>query len=88
MPIPGGGRGEEGSRGGSHAHRADHGGRRGSEDEMTDITNGRVQLPLAQAQIPSTLTQVYLTVLDAFLSCDPDKRGKNDKPQTMRLPQR
>uniref|UniRef100_A0A8P4KCM9 NACHT domain-containing protein n=1 Tax=Dicentrarchus labrax TaxID=13489 RepID=A0A8P4KCM9_DICLA len=54
------------------------GGRRGSEDG----TNGRTQLLATQAQIPSTLTQVYLIVIGAFLSRDPDKRGSNDMPKT------
>ncbi|XP_070763305.1 protein NLRC5 [Enoplosus armatus] len=86
--MPAGGRGEEGSRGGSQAQKADQGGRRrASEDVMVDVTNGRVQLPPAQVQIPSTLTQVYLTVLGGFLSRDPDKRGRNDTPKTTRPPQ-
>ncbi|XP_034390083.1 protein NLRC5 isoform X2 [Cyclopterus lumpus] len=80
--IKGGGRGEEGSRGGSFVQREDQGG--GSEDMMT--TNCRNQLPLTQAQIPSTLTQVYLSVLDSFLSRDPDTRGSNDELNTMKLP--
>lgn len=80
--------GEEDSRGGSHAQRGDQGGRsRGSEDVMMDVTNG-AQLPPTQAQIPSTLTQVYLAVLGAFLSRDAGKRGINDKPKTTRPPQR
>lgn len=87
--IPGGGRGEEGSRGGSHAQRGAQGGRRtGSEDVMMDVTNGRAQLPPSQAQVPSTLTQVYLAVLGAFLSREPGERGRNDKPKTKRPAQR
>ncbi|XP_051238598.1 protein NLRC5 isoform X4 [Dicentrarchus labrax] len=74
-----GGRGEEDSKGGNHAQTVHQGGRRrGSED----VTNGRTQLLATQAQIPSTLTQVYLTVIGAFLSRDPDKRGSNDMPKT------
>ncbi|XP_049429201.1 NLR family, CARD domain containing 5 isoform X1 [Epinephelus fuscoguttatus] len=84
VQIPGGGR-EEGSRGGSYVQRGDQGGRRGSEDIMMDGTNGRAQLPPVQVQIPSTLTQVYLTVLGAFLSHDPDKRGRDDEPKTTRV---
>lgn len=84
--IKGGGRGEEGSRGGSFVQRKGEGG--GSEDMTTDGTNCRAQLPLTQAQIPSTLTQVYLGVLDSFLSRDPDTIGSNDELDTMRLPQR
>ncbi|XP_068459041.1 protein NLRC5 isoform X2 [Clinocottus analis] len=79
--CPGARRGEEGSRGG----RKKQGG--GSEDMMTDGTNSRAQLPLTHAQIPSTLTQVYLSVLDTFLNRDPDPRGSNDELNTMRLPQ-
>ncbi|XP_054475450.1 NLR family, CARD domain containing 5 isoform X2 [Anoplopoma fimbria] len=59
----------------------------GSEDMMMDGTNGRAQLLLTQAQIPSTLTQVYLTVLGSFLYSDPDTRGSNDELITTRLPQ-
>uniref|UniRef100_A0A8D0DF70 NLR family CARD domain containing 5 n=1 Tax=Sander lucioperca TaxID=283035 RepID=A0A8D0DF70_SANLU len=44
------------------------------------------QMPSTQAQIPSTLTQVYLTILGAFLSRDPNTRGGNDEPKT--TPQR
>uniref|UniRef100_A0AAQ4PKB0 NLR family CARD domain containing 5 n=1 Tax=Gasterosteus aculeatus aculeatus TaxID=481459 RepID=A0AAQ4PKB0_GASAC len=40
-----------------------------------------------QVQIPSTLTQVYLTILSAFLCRDPDTRGNNDKLNTIKLPQ-
>ncbi|XP_044049750.1 NLR family, CARD domain containing 5 isoform X2 [Siniperca chuatsi] len=88
VQMPGGGRGEEGSRGRSHAQRGDQGvRRRGSEDIMMDVTNGRAQVPPTQVQIPSTLTQVYLTGLSAFLSRDPDKRGRNDTPETASLPQ-
>ncbi|KAI3371647.1 hypothetical protein L3Q82_024208, partial [Scortum barcoo] len=86
--IPGGGRGEEGSRGGDHAQRSNQGGRRGNEDVMMEATNRRAQLPPAQVHIPSTLTQVYLTALAAFLSCGPDERGGNDEPQPLRPPQR
>nr|XP_020442917.1 protein NLRC5 isoform X2 [Monopterus albus] len=35
-------------------------------------------------QIPSTHTQVYLTVLEAFLSCDSNKGGKIDEAKTIR----
>uniref|UniRef100_A0A7N8XIZ4 NLR family CARD domain containing 5 n=1 Tax=Mastacembelus armatus TaxID=205130 RepID=A0A7N8XIZ4_9TELE len=38
--------------------------------------------------IPTTLTQVYLTVLGAFLSRDSDNRGKPEKATTTRSPQR
>lgn len=88
VEVQGGGRGEEGSRGWNLPQRGDEGGRRKSEDTMMDIVNGRAQLPLIQTQIPSTLTQVYLTLLDAFLSRDPCKRGRKDTAKTMTLQQR
>ncbi|TDH09207.1 hypothetical protein EPR50_G00084200 [Perca flavescens] len=79
----GGGRGEEGSIGGSYAQSRDQGGRRTRcEDIMMGGTNGRGQIPSKQVQIPSTLTQVYLTILDAFLSRDPNTRGGNPEPKT------
>uniref|UniRef100_A0A3Q3EIE5 NLR family CARD domain containing 5 n=1 Tax=Labrus bergylta TaxID=56723 RepID=A0A3Q3EIE5_9LABR len=62
----------------------DHKGRRKSVDNRMDGINGRAQLPLTQAQMPSTLTQVYLTVFSAFLRRDPDKEGKKDKLENTR----
>ncbi|TMS04990.1 Protein NLRC5 [Larimichthys crocea] len=59
------------------------GGRGGGGDKVMDVTNGEAQLPFTPAQIFSTHTQVYLTVLGAFLSCDPEKRGRNDTPKNM-----
>lgn len=88
--MPGGGEGVEDSRGGDHVQRRDQGGgrrRRASGDIMMDLTNGRAQLPPTQVQIPSTITQVYLTVLDAFLSHDPAKRRRNDTTDTTTPPQ-
>ncbi|XP_078113908.1 protein NLRC5 isoform X1 [Sander vitreus] len=83
VQIAGGGRGEEGSIGGSYAQSRDQGGgRTRGEDIMMDGTNGRGQMPSTQAQIPSTLSQVYLTILGAFLSRDPNTRGGNDEPKT------
>ncbi|XP_074533690.1 protein NLRC5 [Halichoeres trimaculatus] len=73
LHIQEGGRGSGGSHGASLPE-----GRGGSADTMMDVTNGRAQLLLTQAQIPSTLTQVYLTVLGAFLSRDPDKEQRSD----------
>ncbi|XP_059191090.1 NLR family, CARD domain containing 5 [Centropristis striata] len=61
------------------------GGRREGEDILMDGTNGGALL--TQAEIPSTLSQVYLTVLGAFLSCDPNTSGSNDEPETTTLPQ-
>uniref|UniRef100_A0A7N8YQT9 NLR family CARD domain containing 5 n=1 Tax=Mastacembelus armatus TaxID=205130 RepID=A0A7N8YQT9_9TELE len=53
--------------------------RRGSSKDLR--VDGR-------CQIPTTLTQVYLTVLGAFLSRDSDNRGKPEKATTTRSPQR
>ncbi|KAG7229790.1 hypothetical protein INR49_012439 [Caranx melampygus] len=55
--------------------------RDGSEDITTDRINNRAQLhPATPIQIPPTLTQVYLTFLDAFLSHEPPGRGgRSDK---------
>nr|XP_046249885.1 NLR family, CARD domain containing 5 isoform X2 [Scatophagus argus] len=83
LQMAGGGRGEEGNGRGSLAQGGDQEGRRRIKDTMIDVTNGRAQPPLTQAEIPSTLTQVYLTVLVAFLSCDPLQRGRKDAPKTM-----
>lgn len=58
------------------------------EDITMDGTNGRDQLPPTLPKIPCTLTQVYLTVLGAFLSHDPHKGGRNVEPKTASLPQR
>uniref|UniRef100_A0A3Q1FQ57 NLR family CARD domain containing 5 n=1 Tax=Acanthochromis polyacanthus TaxID=80966 RepID=A0A3Q1FQ57_9TELE len=59
--------GEEDRRGEPHAHSEQSGKRDGSEERVKSGTNGRAQLRPTLAQIPSTLTQVYLTVLGAFL---------------------
>lgn len=53
-----------------------------------DEKSGSALLPLKQPQIPSTLTQVYLTVLCAFLSRDPDKARRALKPLATSPPQR
>ncbi|KAM7003461.1 protein NLRC5 [Tautogolabrus adspersus] len=82
--ISGGGKAAEDSGGRSHAEMQDHQGRRQSVEDRIDGINGRAQLPLPQAQIPSTLTQVYLTVLSAFLGRDPEKEGKQDKLKNTR----
>uniref|UniRef100_A0A671VS52 NLR family CARD domain containing 5 n=1 Tax=Sparus aurata TaxID=8175 RepID=A0A671VS52_SPAAU len=67
-----------GSRGENRAQSGDQGGGRtgGSEDMMMDTIN-------VTAQLPSTLTQAYLTVLGAFLSHDPERRGRTDTPNTV-----
>ncbi|XP_051808589.1 NLR family, CARD domain containing 5 [Acanthochromis polyacanthus] len=62
--------GEEDRRGEPHAHSEQSGKRDGSEERVKSGTNGRAQLRPTLAQIPSTLTQVYLTVLGAFLDRD------------------
>ncbi|KAG7522787.1 NLRC5 isoform X2 [Solea senegalensis] len=49
--------------------------RRGKNEEDMDWTNSRAQP--SHTQIPSTLTQVYFTVLDAFLSRDKAKATKH-----------
>lgn len=59
--------------------------RRESEDL---VTKGAVQLPPIHAEIPSTLTQVYLAVVFAFLHRDPNKNGRTEPPNTMTLQQR
>uniref|UniRef100_A0A3Q1IEA6 NACHT domain-containing protein n=1 Tax=Anabas testudineus TaxID=64144 RepID=A0A3Q1IEA6_ANATE len=51
-------------------------------------TNGRAQHPPTVAQIPLTLTQVYITVLGAFLSPDCERNEATDKTKTTRLPER
>ncbi|XP_034734030.1 protein NLRC5 isoform X2 [Etheostoma cragini] len=71
-----GGRREEGSIGGSYAQSRDQRGvKTRGEDTMMDDTNGR-------GQIPSTLTQVYLTILGAFLNRDPNTKGGTDEAKT------
>ncbi|KAF3854430.1 hypothetical protein F7725_022485 [Dissostichus mawsoni] len=82
--IPGGGRGEEGRRGESYGPRGDQ--RRGN-DILTDGTNGRAQPTPTEAQIPPTLTQIYLTVLCAFLSRDPDATESNEGSKATSIPQ-
>lgn len=62
--------------------------RRESEDPVADVTKGAAQLPPIQAEIPSSLTQVYLSVVVAFLHRDPDKSGRAHPPNIMTLQQR
>lgn len=57
--------------------------KRGNEDVM----KFRAQPLPAQALIP-TLTQVYLTVLVAFLSRQPDITARKERPETMSHQQR
>ncbi|XP_063757827.1 NLR family, CARD domain containing 5 isoform X3 [Eleginops maclovinus] len=79
--IPGG-RGEKGSRGESYGQKGDQ--RRGSDDILTDGTNGRAQPTPTEVQIPPTLTQVYLTVLCAFLRRETES---NQGSKTTSFPQ-
>lgn len=85
---PGRDKEDDGSREWNLTQRGHKRGRRESEGTMMGSPNSAAQLPPLQAQIPSTLTQVYLTVLGALLSHDPDKRGSNDTPKTTTLQQR
>ncbi|XP_034061773.1 protein NLRC5 isoform X1 [Gymnodraco acuticeps] len=85
LHIPGGGRGEEGRRGESYGPRGDQ--RRGNDDILTDGTNGRAQPTPTEAQIPPTLTQIYLTVICAFLSRDPDATESNEGSNATSIPQ-
>lgn len=39
-------------------------------------------------QIPSTVTQAYLTLLGAFLSRGSNREGRDDEPKTTALPER
>lgn len=60
----------------------------GSEDMATDRMNDGAQLHPTTIQIPPTLTQVYLTFLDAFLSNEPSKGGRSDKTKNTESAQR
>ncbi|XP_037306650.2 NLR family, CARD domain containing 5 [Pungitius pungitius] len=77
--------GKEDTEGGGYVQREDQG--RKNEGILMDGTINRPPPPLPQGQIPSTLTQVYLTVLSAFLSRDPGTRGNSDSLNNMKLPQ-
>lgn len=57
-------------------------------DTLRDLTNGGAQLSATHVQILSTLTQVYLTVLGAFLSSDQDKRTNKNTAKTMTAQER
>lgn len=58
--------------------------RGGSEDIMMHGTNSKAQL----ADIPTTLTQVYLSVVSTFLSCDTKEGKEIDKAKATGFPQR
>uniref|UniRef100_A0A3P8UAH2 NACHT domain-containing protein n=1 Tax=Amphiprion percula TaxID=161767 RepID=A0A3P8UAH2_AMPPE len=79
--------GEEDSRGEPRAHSEQGGKREGSEDIAKGGTNGRAQLCPTLAQIPTTLTQVYLTVLGAFLGRGSNQGGRDFRPRDERFPQ-
>ncbi|XP_030586964.1 protein NLRC5 isoform X2 [Archocentrus centrarchus] len=81
------GRVEEGNRGGNLAQTKQDGKRKGSKDVIMDGTNGRAQLPPTSPQIPTTLTQVYLTVLGSFLHRDPNQGGRDSRPKAKSFPQ-
>lgn len=57
-------------------------------DTLRDLTNGGAQFPATHVQILSTLTQVYLTVLGAFLSHDQDKQTNKNTAKTMAAQER
>lgn len=79
---------EESTRGLNLPLKLDVGERRETVDPVVDVTKSAVLLPPIQAEIPSSLTQVYLTVVVAFLHRDPDKSGRTDPPDIMTLQQR
>ncbi|XP_069573025.1 protein NLRC5 [Brachyistius frenatus] len=66
---------DEDSRGRSRSLR----GRGKREDTIMDGTNGGVHPPPSPTRLPSTLTQVYLTALSAFLSRSPAEGGRDDR---------
>lgn len=87
-PMAGDRRRKESTRGLTLSLKLDVGERRESEDPVADVTKGAVLLPPIQAEIPSSLTQVYLTAVVALLHRDPDKSGRTDPPNIMTLQQR
>ncbi|XP_047451402.1 NLR family, CARD domain containing 5 isoform X2 [Mugil cephalus] len=72
--------------GGGRAQRQEPGGERGRpESVVTKGENGRA--PLASTQVPTTITQVYLTMLGAFVSRDSSQGGSGARPQASIPPQ-
>nr|QDH76355.1 NOD-like receptor family CARD domain containing 5 [Channa punctata] len=57
------------------------------EELSVDGTKDRAKLPPATAKLPSTITQVYLSVLNVFLGCDPYKGGKTNMAEREKHPQ-
>uniref|UniRef100_UPI003AADEA8A protein NLRC5 n=1 Tax=Centroberyx gerrardi TaxID=166262 RepID=UPI003AADEA8A len=81
----GGGRGGEGSGGGTQERTGEQGRGGGNEDITRDGTNVRGSLS-SSPHIPPSLTQVYLTVLGAFLNRG-GGRATDDRPKTTAPPQ-
>uniref|UniRef100_A0A8C8DQD0 NACHT domain-containing protein n=1 Tax=Oryzias sinensis TaxID=183150 RepID=A0A8C8DQD0_9TELE len=64
---------------------AQHSGEReGSQDLTMRTANGELNFSATSAQVPSTLTQVYLTAVAAFLSRLPDQGGGDNRPKAAR----
>uniref|UniRef100_A0A8C7Y4B6 NACHT domain-containing protein n=1 Tax=Oryzias sinensis TaxID=183150 RepID=A0A8C7Y4B6_9TELE len=66
---------------------AQHSGEReGSQDLTMRTANGELNFSATSAQVPSTLTQVYLTAVAAFLSRLPDQGGGDNSNTDSMLP--
>lgn len=64
---------------------AQHSGEReGSQDLTMRTANGEFNFSATSAQVPSTLTQVYLTAVAAFLSRLPDQGGGDNRSKAAR----
>uniref|UniRef100_H2MCV6 NACHT domain-containing protein n=1 Tax=Oryzias latipes TaxID=8090 RepID=H2MCV6_ORYLA len=64
---------------------AQHSGEReGSQDLTMRTANGEFNFSASSARVPSTLTQVYLTAVAAFLSRLPDQGGGDNRPKAAR----
>ncbi|XP_075998191.1 protein NLRC5 isoform X2 [Genypterus blacodes] len=66
----------EDRKGGSHKQQ--------EEGEREEIPHSA---QFSSLQMPSTVTQAYLTLLGAFLSCDLNHAGRDHEPKTTTLPQ-
>ncbi|XP_061578253.1 NLR family, CARD domain containing 5 isoform X2 [Cololabis saira] len=72
---------EEDSRGKSRAQKVEQSGMREvSQDTTTTDTSDRAKLSPTFGQVPTTLSQVYLTVVAAFLSRYPNQGGQYCRP--------
>ncbi|KAM4572428.1 protein NLRC5 isoform 2-T3 [Odontesthes bonariensis] len=81
-------RGGDGSRGESHPRKGEQSrDAEGSRDIRSDGTNGRAKSSSTSVQVPTTLTQVYLAVVAAFLRRYPEQERRNDRPKTTAFPQ-